>query len=140
MDRTTGILIQRKFPDKNLRPAWSTLSRRVLENDPQAARTRTNFAFAQVAATAFKRRLSPRAPSGIAPFTNEQLFYVSSCFKWCNSQGPPGEGDKDQRRQAVHSDMYKRCNTPLLVEENFLAAFNCTPAAAMRRRDDCAFS
>ncbi|XP_049270239.1 phosphate-regulating neutral endopeptidase PHEX-like [Rhipicephalus sanguineus] len=91
-----------------------------------------------VAATAFKRRVSPHAPSGIAPFTNEQLFYVSSCFKWCNSQDPPGEGD--QRQQAVHSDMYKRCNAPLLIQENFLAAFNCTPSAAMRRRDNCVFS
>ncbi|KAL1427805.1 hypothetical protein MTO96_003145 [Rhipicephalus appendiculatus] len=91
-----------------------------------------------VAATAFKRRVPPHAPSGIAPFTNEQLFYVSSCFKWCNSQGPPG--DTDRRQQAVHSDMYKRCNAPLLIQEDFLAAFNCTPGAAMRRRDNCVFS
>ncbi|KAL3203938.1 hypothetical protein MRX96_041605 [Rhipicephalus microplus] len=91
-----------------------------------------------VAATAFKRRVLPHAPSGIAPFTNEQLFYVSSCFKWCNSRGPPG--DADRRQQAVHSDMYKRCNAPLLMQENFLAAFNCTPSAAMRRRDNCVFS
>ncbi|KAK8782487.1 hypothetical protein V5799_016172 [Amblyomma americanum] len=90
-----------------------------------------------VAATAFKQRLSPHAPSGLAPFTNEQLFYVSSCFKWCNSQSGPN-ADKDPR--TVHSDMYKRCNAPLLVEENFLAAFNCTSGAAMRPRQKCAFS
>nr|XP_037272698.1 neprilysin-2-like [Rhipicephalus microplus] len=55
-------------------------------------------------------------------------------------QSGPARLTADRRQQAVHSDMYKRCNAPLLVQENFLAAFNCTPSAAMRRRDNCVFS
>ncbi|XP_077553636.1 neprilysin-2-like [Haemaphysalis longicornis] len=96
-----------------------------------------------VAETAFKRRLSLRAPSGLGSFTNEQLFYVSSCFKWCNSMAvpPPAVKGNDSRRtnSAVHSDMYKRCNSPLLLNQGFSAAFNCTPYAAMSRRQKCAF-
>ncbi|KAG0414889.1 hypothetical protein HPB47_007966, partial [Ixodes persulcatus] len=93
-----------------------------------------------VAAKAFRRRMLPEAPSGVAQFSNEQLFYVSSCFKWCNSKGrPQGSSGADQTQHDVHSELYRRCNAPLLAHERFFKAFNCTPGASMRPRRQCPF-
>ncbi|KAM7294380.1 neprilysin-1 [Ixodes scapularis] len=93
-----------------------------------------------VAAKAFRRRMLPEAPSGVAQFSNEQLFYVSSCFKWCNSKGrPQSSSGANQAQDDVHSSMYRRCNAPLLAHERFFKAFNCTPGASMRPRRQCPF-
>ncbi|EEC10959.1 endothelin-converting enzyme, putative, partial [Ixodes scapularis] len=97
-------------------------------------------AHVQVAAKAFRRRMLPEAPSGVAQFSNEQLFYVSSCFKWCNSKGrPQSSSGANQAQDDVHSSMYRRCNAPLLAHERFFKAFNCTPGASMRPRRQCLF-
>ncbi|CAN8012033.1 unnamed protein product, partial [Ixodes pacificus] len=115
-----------------------TASERVFNRS--MPRRRKFSAHVQVAAKAFRQRMLPEAPSGVAQFSNEQLFYVSSCFKWCNSKGrPQGSSGANQTQDDVHSSMYRRCNAPLLAHERFFKAFNCTPGASMRPRRQCPF-
>uniref|UniRef100_A0A147BEU8 Putative peptidase family m13 includes neprilysin n=1 Tax=Ixodes ricinus TaxID=34613 RepID=A0A147BEU8_IXORI len=89
----------------------------------------------KVAAKMFERHLSPEVPSGVAEFTNEQLFYVSSCFKWCSREGRANGSDFD-----IHSEMYRRCNAPLMEQERFFGAFKCAMGARMRPKRHCPFA
>lgn len=65
------------------------------------------------------------------PYDAEQLFFISSCVKWCAAD------------RAGHSKRYApwqdRCNVPLRNMEEFADAFQCAQGSAMRPAQRCAF-
>ncbi|XP_064476788.1 endothelin-converting enzyme 1-like [Ornithodoros turicata] len=69
-------------------------------------------------------------PSGaVALFNNEQLFFLSSCYKWC---GWEVYGDYN------YAPLTLRCNVPLMNMPEFSEAFRCAPGSAMNPRKKCA--
>ncbi|XP_077512531.1 uncharacterized protein LOC144123599 [Amblyomma americanum] len=73
----------------------------------------------------------PLAQSAVVRgWTSLQVFYLSSCFKWCAFQENEVEGTVGSHRE--------RCNVPLVEEPGFLAAFNCSADSRMvRERQAC---
>ncbi|XP_064472619.1 endothelin-converting enzyme 2-like isoform X1 [Ornithodoros turicata] len=87
----------------------------------------------KVATRALERRFETDAFSGVEAFSNMQLFFVSSCFKWCGA-------DAEEGPQDTHSGTRRRCNAPLHGQDKFLKAFNCGPYARMRPTKPCHFA
>ncbi|KAH7965947.1 hypothetical protein HPB49_012278 [Dermacentor silvarum] len=69
-------------------------------------------------------RYRPREESPVAELNNEQLFYVSLCYKWCSQGRPPlqhGANDTSRTRPD------HKCNIALPTVAGFADAFGCTP-------------
>ncbi|KAK8758917.1 hypothetical protein V5799_003452 [Amblyomma americanum] len=66
----------------------------------------------------------PRDASPVAELNNEQLFYVSLCYKWCSQGRPPLQHSANDtaRTRADH-----KCNIALPTVAGFADAFGCTP-------------
>ncbi|KAL3252130.1 hypothetical protein MRX96_054940 [Rhipicephalus microplus] len=73
----------------------------------------------------------PAAPASLASFTDEQMFFLSSCFKWCSAEGKESAGS--------YSPPRLRCNVPLMNMPQFAAAFQCGPGKAMNPSTRCDF-
>ncbi|KAL3209822.1 hypothetical protein MRX96_037634 [Rhipicephalus microplus] len=73
-------------------------------------------------------------------FTAEQLFFISSCYKWCwptrDSAKLRKSGDKDDILK-FYSPMDMRCNVPLMNMPEFEQAFACTNGSYMRSLSRC---
>ncbi|KAK8783332.1 hypothetical protein V5799_010297 [Amblyomma americanum] len=80
---------------------------------------------------AFRAASRPRVavPPGLARFSDEQLFFASSCFKWC-----AGEVKQSPGR---YSPPRLRCNVPLLNMPEFAQAFECGAGKAMNPTTRC---
>ncbi|XP_064472752.1 neprilysin-1-like [Ornithodoros turicata] len=87
----------------------------------------------KVVTRALERRFDADASSGIEGFNNIQLFFVTSCFKWCGA-------DLGDIPQDTHSGIRRRCNAPLHGHDKFLEAFRCGPYARMRPAQPCSFA
>ncbi|XP_075539663.1 endothelin-converting enzyme 1-like [Dermacentor variabilis] len=73
----------------------------------------------------------PAAPASLAGFTDEQLFFLSSCFKWCSREDKQGAGSYSPPRQ--------RCNVPLMNMREFAEAFDCASGTTMSPSTRCDF-
>ncbi|KAH7968537.1 hypothetical protein HPB52_009549 [Rhipicephalus sanguineus] len=73
-------------------------------------------------------------------FTAEQLFFISSCYKWCwptrDSARLRKDGDKDDFVK-FYSPMDMRCNVPLMNMPEFEQAFACTNGSYMSSLSRC---
>ncbi|XP_077565125.1 endothelin-converting enzyme 1-like [Haemaphysalis longicornis] len=68
-------------------------------------------------------------PQGIESLSAEQLFFVSSCFKWCS---------KDEKQSpGWYSPPRMRCNVPLLNMPEFAEAFECRAGTTMNPSTHC---
>ncbi|KAH7945061.1 hypothetical protein HPB49_005649 [Dermacentor silvarum] len=68
-------------------------------------------------------------PPGLSRFSDEQLFFVSSCFKWCASE--------EKQNAGRYSPPRLRCNVPLLNMPEFAQAFECGAGKAMNPSTHC---
>ncbi|XP_064480481.1 neprilysin-like [Ornithodoros turicata] len=68
---------------------------------------------------------------GGTTFTHDQLFFLSSCFKWCGSK-LPGE-----KQVSFYSPMKLRCNVPLMNMRQFGEAFKCPANSRMNPQKRC---
>ncbi|KAH6934346.1 hypothetical protein HPB50_023038 [Hyalomma asiaticum] len=66
-------------------------------------------------------------------YTAQQLFFVSSCFMLCSSQG------YDFKRRAVYPPPFLRCNTAVMNTRAFGVAFGCPQGAPMNPIIRCNF-
>ncbi|KAH6932054.1 hypothetical protein HPB50_002721 [Hyalomma asiaticum] len=73
----------------------------------------------------------PAVPANLAGFTEEQLFFLSSCFKWCSTEDKQGAGSYSPPRM--------RCNVPLMNMPEFAEAFKCRPGKTMNPAIRCDF-
>ncbi|XP_072142766.1 endothelin-converting enzyme 1-like [Dermacentor andersoni] len=73
----------------------------------------------------------PAAPASLAGFTDEQLFFLSSCFKWCSTEDKQGAGS--------YSPPRLRCNVPLMNMREFAEAFDCASGTTMSPSTRCDF-
>ncbi|KAH6938725.1 hypothetical protein HPB50_012041 [Hyalomma asiaticum] len=66
----------------------------------------------------------PHEESPVAELNNEQLFYVSLCYKWCSHGRPPLQhrANDTSRTRPDH-----KCNIALPTVAGFADAFGCTP-------------
>ncbi|XP_037512993.1 endothelin-converting enzyme 1 [Rhipicephalus sanguineus] len=71
------------------------------------------------------------APASLAGFTEEQLFFLSSCFKWCSTE--------DKQSAGSYSPPRLRCNVPLMNMPEFAQAFHCGPGKTMNPKTRCDF-
>ncbi|KAK8772332.1 hypothetical protein V5799_024424 [Amblyomma americanum] len=71
------------------------------------------------------------ASSPLARFSAEQLFFVSSCFKWCSRD--------EKQSPGWYSPPRMRCNVPLLNMPEFAEAFECGAGKAMNPSMRCDF-
>ncbi|XP_077565061.1 endothelin-converting enzyme 1-like [Haemaphysalis longicornis] len=70
-------------------------------------------------------------PQGLGSLSAEQLFFVSSCFKWCS---------KDEKQSpGWYSPPRMRCNVPLLNMPEFAEAFTCSAGTTMNPSTHCDF-
>ncbi|KAH6930478.1 hypothetical protein HPB50_014072 [Hyalomma asiaticum] len=70
-----------------------------------------------------------KVPPGLSRFSDEQLFFVSSCFKWCASE--------EKQNPGRYSPPRLRCNVPLLNMPEFAQAFECGAGKAMNPTSHC---
>lgn len=74
----------------------------------------------------------PRPLGGsLARFTDEQLFFISSCFKWCSNN--------EKQTPGWYSPPRMRCNVPLMNMPQFSEAFRCGAGKAMNPSQRCDF-
>ncbi|XP_064485268.1 neprilysin-1-like [Ornithodoros turicata] len=71
------------------------------------------------------------SPSGVWDLTNDQLFYVTSCHKWCASHSDAAG--------FFYSPKSLRCNVPLMNSAEFGEAFQCPPGSPMNPSMKCTF-
>lgn len=67
----------------------------------------------------------------LAKFTDDQLFFISSCFKWCSNE--------EKQSAGWYSPPRLRCNVPLMNMPQFAEAFDCGPDKAMNPTRRCDF-
>ncbi|CAN7937075.1 unnamed protein product [Ixodes hexagonus] len=67
----------------------------------------------------------------LAKFTDEQLFFISSCFKWCSNN--------EKQTPGWYSPPRMRCNVPLMNMPEFAKAFRCGAGKAMNPSRRCDF-
>ncbi|XP_037516717.2 endothelin-converting enzyme 2-like [Rhipicephalus sanguineus] len=72
-----------------------------------------------------------QASPALARFSAEQLFFVSSCFKWCSRD--------EKQSPGWYSPPRMRCNVPLLNMPEFAEAFECGAGKAMNPATRCDF-
>ncbi|XP_075721379.1 endothelin-converting enzyme homolog [Rhipicephalus microplus] len=65
------------------------------------------------------------------PYDAEQLFFISSCIKWCASAG----ADYSKR----YAPWWERCNVPPKNMDEFADAFHCAVGSDMRPAQRCTF-
>ncbi|KAH9372202.1 hypothetical protein HPB48_019217 [Haemaphysalis longicornis] len=84
------------------------------------------------------RFLGPQPSEKLAKreFTAEQLFFVSSCYKWCSPLEKRPEGDREGVVK-IYSPMDMRCNVPLMNIPEFAAAFQCSSTSRMASYKRC---
>lgn len=71
-------------------------------------------------------------------YTADQLFFISSCYKWCNSERTSKQSSDDDGQMAkVYSPMRMRCNVPLMNMPQFAAEFKCAPGSTMNPGERC---
>ncbi|EEC19125.1 hypothetical protein IscW_ISCW013525, partial [Ixodes scapularis] len=69
------------------------------------------------------QKYEPLEPSSLdSNWTREQLFFASSCFKWCAA-------GRNVKLRGLSSEV--RCNEPLRHEESFRRAFKCSTKSPM---------
>ncbi|XP_064476796.1 neprilysin-like [Ornithodoros turicata] len=64
----------------------------------------------------------------IKVFSEEQLFFLSSCYKWCGWDGFSSPN---------YSPLSLRCNVPLMNMPEFSEAFHCAPGSVMNPSLKC---
>ncbi|KAH6937022.1 hypothetical protein HPB50_025111 [Hyalomma asiaticum] len=73
-------------------------------------------------------------------FTAEQVFFISSCYKWCwpmrDSEGLR-KGDARDEVVKFYSPMDMRCNVPLMNMPEFAQAFACANGSYMSSLSRC---
>lgn len=79
------------------------------------------------------RRTVPRggAPSGVFDLSNDQLFFLASCHKWCAA--------RLELNSPYYSPKNLRCNVPLMNSVQFAKAFSCRKGSPMNPADKCTF-
>ncbi|KAL3252145.1 hypothetical protein MRX96_054951 [Rhipicephalus microplus] len=115
------------------RKDWWTSGSRV-EIRESSGLPATNVQHHSVGGRAFraaKARSRTAAPASLASFTDEQMFFLSSCFKWCSAE--------DKESAGSYSPPRLRCNVPLMNMPQFAAAFHCGPGKAMNPSTRCDF-
>ncbi|KAL1467255.1 hypothetical protein MTO96_005809 [Rhipicephalus appendiculatus] len=99
------------------------------------ARSALSETFADTAGTQ-KARLAygtlPPNP-GLLGYTQEQLFFVASCFEFCSRNA------YDYRRMSLYPAVALRCNLPAANEPRFATAFRCSAGAALNPAKRCNF-
>ncbi|KAK8786054.1 hypothetical protein V5799_007578 [Amblyomma americanum] len=70
-------------------------------------------------------------PAALAGFTDQQVFFLSSCFKWCSTEEKQGPG--------WYSPPIMRCNVPLMNMPEFAEAFDCSAGKIMNPVARCNF-
>ncbi|XP_064485346.1 neprilysin-11-like [Ornithodoros turicata] len=81
---------------------------------------------------AFKRYSDKQLYSvGDVQLTADQLFFVSTCYKWCS------DDSYTQREVSMYSPLRMRCNVPLMNMPEFADAFQCASDTAMNPRKRC---
>lgn len=73
----------------------------------------------------------PSVPRILAQFTADQLFFISSCFKWC--------ANDDKQASGWYSPPRMRCNVPLMNMAEFADAFSCPAGSRMNPMSKCDF-
>ncbi|XP_064479575.1 endothelin-converting enzyme homolog [Ornithodoros turicata] len=82
------------------------------------------------------RKVSPstvtsKPPTILSRYTPDQLFFISSCFKWC--------ANDDTQASGWYSPPRMRCNVPLMNMAEFAEAFTCHPGSRMNPTSKCDF-
>ncbi|KAH6943888.1 hypothetical protein HPB50_000403 [Hyalomma asiaticum] len=99
------------------------------------ARSALSETFADTAGTE-KARLAyetlPPQP-GLLGYTQEQLFFVASCFEFCSRSA------YEYRKMGLYPAVALRCNLPAANEPRFAAAFRCPKGAALNPAKRCTF-
>ncbi|XP_077564547.1 endothelin-converting enzyme 1-like [Haemaphysalis longicornis] len=68
---------------------------------------------------------------GLEGFTEQQQFFLSSCFKWCSNNEKQSPGSYSPPRM--------RCNVPLMNMPEFAEAFDCGAGTTMNPPVRCSF-
>ncbi|KAL3206932.1 hypothetical protein MRX96_039766 [Rhipicephalus microplus] len=82
----------------------------------------------------------PSQRLGDRNYTADQLFFISSCFKWCTVEGAMrGRSPSADESEAIkfYSPMHMRCNVPLMNMPEFAQHFGCKPGTVMNPRVRC---
>ncbi|XP_037580473.2 endothelin-converting enzyme homolog [Dermacentor silvarum] len=92
-------------------------------------------AFADTAGTekAWLAFTSLPAEKGVLGYTQEQSFFIASCFEFCS------EGGYQWQKNGKYPAMVLRCNIPARNEKEFAAAFSCPTGSAMNPEKRCTF-
>ncbi|XP_077550225.1 membrane metallo-endopeptidase-like 1 isoform X1 [Haemaphysalis longicornis] len=74
-------------------------------------------------------------------YTAEQLFFISSCYKWCTAEGAmrsrAANPADDSATIKYYSPMHMRCNVPLMNMPQFAEHFHCAPGTGMNPSNRC---
>ncbi|XP_077512712.1 neprilysin-1-like [Amblyomma americanum] len=87
---------------------------------------------------AFKA-LSPQGAQrlGERSYFPEQLFFISSCHKWCNPEHRSRDSVLSEDITKKYSPPQMRCNVPLMNTEEFSQAFGCEDTSYMNPKKKC---
>ncbi|KAH7981904.1 hypothetical protein HPB52_001752 [Rhipicephalus sanguineus] len=99
------------------------------------ARSALSETFADTAGTQKARLAYETLPPnrGSLGYTQEQLFFVASCFEFCSRNA------YDYRQMGLYPAVALRCNLPAANEPRFAAAFRCSEGAALNPAKRCNF-
>ncbi|XP_050042399.1 membrane metallo-endopeptidase-like 1 [Dermacentor andersoni] len=83
----------------------------------------------------------PSQRLGDESYTADQLFFISSCYKWCTVEGAMRgrSSSPSDESEAIkfYSPMHMRCNVPLMNMPEFAEHFSCAPGTVMNPRVRC---
>ncbi|XP_037527027.1 neprilysin-2 [Rhipicephalus sanguineus] len=81
----------------------------------------------------------PSQRLGHTSYTADQLFFISSCYKWCTVEGAMRGRSPTDESEAIkfYSPMHMRCNVPLMNMPEFAEHFNCEQGTVMNPRVRC---
>ncbi|KAL1478102.1 hypothetical protein MTO96_035223 [Rhipicephalus appendiculatus] len=81
----------------------------------------------------------PSQRLGDTSYTADQLFFISSCYKWCTVESAMRSRSPTDESEAIkfYSPMHMRCNVPLMNMPEFAEHFSCAPGTVMNPRVRC---
>ncbi|XP_075737465.1 endothelin-converting enzyme 2-like [Rhipicephalus microplus] len=102
---------------------------------PVHARSALSETFADTAGIQKARLAYGTLPpnNGLLGYTQEQLFFVASCFEFCSRKA------YEYRKMGLYPAVALRCNLPAANEPRFAAAFGCTEGAVLNPTKRCNF-
>ncbi|XP_064469392.1 neprilysin-1-like [Ornithodoros turicata] len=109
------------------------VQRRADQLDPKKdSENIADFIGLNIALRTFKR-LNPSTETVLPglPYDATQLFFLSSCFKWCSKPGARGS--------ELYAPNSARCSVPLMNIRLFSEAFGCKKGDKMNPENKCSF-